>query len=192
MSASRVDGPRNVRAIMTHGELDHWHALRRAVGDARLLGGVFTVVGALFLIPALIETRGLVTKLLTASASLLLLGPGILYWIAASSLGRRKPAGAVLARRAAVAHVLAIVGSGALGLIAGALDTWGWGLFFPAFVAAFFVPALVAFLVQARAALRAARVLDDSGRAFEPLVVAQPVLQPKLSDPQHNPPPPVT
>jgi hypothetical protein len=166
---------------MTHGELDHWRALRRAVGDARLLGTVFIVVGALFLIPLVTRGSRIVEQLLTASASLLLIAPGILYWIAATSLNHRKPAGAVLARRAAAAHLLAIAGSIGLGLLAGAWGAFDWAVFFPAVIALFFVPALVAFLVQTRTALRAARMLDDTGRAFEPLV-AQPILAPKQAD----------
>ena len=92
---------------MTHGHLNQWRALRRAVGDARLLGSVFVVVGALFLIPLLRRSDGVIERMLTLSASLLLLAPGILYWVAAQSLHRRKPAGAVLARRAAAAHLTA-------------------------------------------------------------------------------------
>jgi hypothetical protein len=163
---------------MTHGELDHWRALRRAVGDARLLGSVFIVVGALFLIPLITRGNRIVEQLLTASASLLLIAPGILYWIAATSLSHRKPAGAVLARRAAAAHLLAIGGSIGLGLLAGTWGAFDWAVFFPAVIALFFVPALVAFLVQTRAAMRAARMLDDTGRAFEPLV-APPILTPR-------------
>jgi hypothetical protein len=159
---------------MAHGDLDQWRALRRAVGDARLLGSVFVVVGALFLIPLLRRSDGLIERLLSLSASLLLLAPGILYWVAAQSLHRRKPAGAVLARRAAAAHLTAIVGCLGIGALAG---TWGprwYAMFFPGVIALFFAPALIAFLAQTRAALRAAKQLDDTGRAFEPLV-AQPV-----------------
>jgi hypothetical protein len=162
---------------MTHGDLDQWRALRRAVGDARLLGSVFALVGALFLIPLLRRSDGLLERMLTLSASLLLLAPGILYWVAAQSLHRRKPAGAVLARRAAAAHLIAIVGCLGIGSLAGTWDTWGprgYALFFPGIIALFFVPALIAFLAQTRAALRAAKQLDDTGRAFEPLV-AQPI-----------------
>ena len=172
---------------MTHGERDHRRALRRAVGDARLLGTVFIVVGALFLIPLVTRGSRIVEQLLTASASLLLIAPGVLYWIAATSLDHRKPAGAVLARRAAAAHLLAIGASIGLGLLAGTWGAFDWAVFFPAVIALFFVPALIAFLAQTRAALRAAQLLDDTGRAFEPLV-AQPVLTIK-EDGKHSGPP---
>jgi len=159
---------------MAHGDLDQWRALRRAVGDARLLESVFVVVGALFLIPLLRRSDGLIEQMLTLSASLLLLAPGILYWVAAQSLHRRKPAGAVLARRAAAAHLTAIVGCLGIGALAGTWGPRGYAMFFPGIIALFLAPALIAFLAQTRAALRAAKQLDDTGRAFEPLV-AQPV-----------------
>lgn len=168
-------------------EIDQWRALRRSVGDARVLGSVFIVIGALFLIPMTIRRGGLIPRLLSASASLLLLAPGILYWIAANSLQRRKPAGAVLARRAAAAHLFAIVTSIGLGVIAGALDLPSWDVFFPAVIAMFFVPALIAFLAETNKALRAARVLDDTGRAFEPLV-ARPIVQVEPAQPRDPPP----
>ena len=159
-------------------DLDQWRALRRAVGDARLLGTVFIGVGALFLIPLAMRWDRIVEQLLTASASLLLIAPGILYWIAATSLKHRKPAGAILARRAAAAHLVAIAVSICLGTLAALLDSPSWGVFFPGIIAVFFVPALIAFLVETRKALHAAQVLDDTGRAFEPLI-AQPILQAK-------------
>ena len=56
-----------------------------------------------------------------------------------------------------------------------------------AVIALFFAPALVAFLAETRKAMRAARLLDDTGRAFEPLV-ARPVLPTKPSEPD----PPLT
>jgi hypothetical protein len=162
-------------------DLDSWRALRRAVGDARLLGTVFIGVGGLFLIPLAMRWDRIVEQLLTASASLLLIAPGVLYWIAATSLKHRKPAGAILARRAATAHLLAIGGSIGLGLIAGAWGAFDYAVFFPAVIATFFVPAMVAFLVQTRTAVRAAQLLDDTGRAFEPLV-ARPILQAKEAE----------
>ena len=172
-------------------DVDQWRALRRAVGDARLLGTVFIGIGGLFLIPWVIRWDRIVEQLLTASASLLLIAPGILYWIAATSLKHRKPAGAVLARRAAAAHLVAIVLSLGLGVIVAALDSPSAFLFFPGVIAMFFVPALIAFLAQTRKALHAARMLDDTGRAFEPLV-AQPILQAKPVEPLEPDDRPVT
>jgi hypothetical protein len=159
-------------------DIDERRALWRAVGDARLLGTVFIGIGALFLAPLAARWDRIAEQLLTASASLLLIAPGILYWIAATSLKHRKPAGAIFARRAAAAHLLAIGGSIGLGMLAGAWGAFDYAVFFPAVIATFFAPALIAFLAQTRKALHAARMLDDTGRAFEPLV-AQPILPAK-------------
>jgi hypothetical protein len=160
--------------VNVHDPTDSHRALRRAVSDGRVLGFVFLLLGSILCVFSLLEPSSILGQALTLSASLLLVGPGVLYLIAAHTLKHRKPSGAVLARRASAAHLLACAVTFTIGAI-GFFGSIGRMLLIPAIAMIFFIPALIAFLAETRSALRAAQALD-SGRAFEP-VVAQPVDQ---------------
>lgn len=151
-----------------------WHtvlyrALTRSVHDARLLGAIFMGLWALLVLLSLGDRRG-IPRLLIGATSTVMLAPGVLYWVAAAQLERRRPSGAAMARWAAAAHA-----GVTLVLLAAAftpLRQFSDGVFIaPAIVSVFFVPALIAFLVQTFRAEEAARRLEAPGRAFEPLAV---------------------
>src|SRR5687768_1733389 len=127
-----------------YGEDPQFHkTLRAAVNDARLLAFVFLLLGVVFVFGGMGGRRTVEGRVLGAVAAVLLIGPGVLYWISARLLNRASPAGAVIARRAAAAHVAAT-----LALFALAIEGLGGMFFAPAVVSAFFVPAVIAFLAE--------------------------------------------
>jgi hypothetical protein len=154
-----------------HGEDPRFHkTLNEAVSNARVLAFVFVLLGVLFVLAGLASWRAWEGRVLAALAGTLLLGPGVLYWIAGRLLSRAKPAGAAIARKAAAAHVAAIVVFLVLGFAG-----LGHAFFAPAIAGLFFVPAVIAFLAETGRAMRAAVMLDDPAPAFQP-VIPKPVL----------------
>jgi len=154
-----------------YGQDPQFHkTLNEAVSNARLLAFVFVLLGVLFVLAGFGAWRSWEGRVLGALAGVMLLGPGVLYWIAARLLGRAKPAGAAIARKAAAAHVAAIVVFLVLGFAG-----LGRAFFAPAIAGLFFVPAVIAFLAETGRAMRAAVMLDDPAPAFQP-VIPKPVL----------------
>jgi hypothetical protein len=161
-----------VRVIPQHDQI-----LKRAIGDARLLGVVFIAAGLLIAWFGLMPGSGRNGQIIGALAGVFLIGPGVLYLVSAHMLYRRLTTGAKLARWAGAGHLLATVGL----FVLASVEPLGWPrglLAIPAIVSLFFIPALVAFLIETRKALIATSALGQPGRAFEPVVTphSQPVL----------------
>jgi hypothetical protein len=142
--------------------------LNNACGSARLLGTTFIAIGGIVVLLGYGLSGGPFDRLMAASAGLFVVGPGVLYMVAAHLLARRVPQGAVMARWGAAGHALVIFLLLALGM-SGLLSDHSPLAIVPAFLCIFFLPAMVAMLVETRRAQRAAEMLSPAGRAFEPL-----------------------
>jgi hypothetical protein len=148
--------------------------LKGAADACRLLGGLFILLGALPMLMVLQFTGASgvswTGRMLAIATTLVLVAPGVWY-VVASRLIRRADA-----RAARVSILVAVVQAT---LIVGGL-VFGWRfaartpLGFPAFLAAFFIPAVAAMLYHLVRARRAAEATATS-HAFEPLA-PRPVL----------------
>ena len=139
-------------------------ALESAVREARLLGWLFLGLGGVGTLMGLGSTlsggAGLENQLILASCGLTMVGPGVLYLLAAGALKRRDPRGGTLGLRAAAAHVAGVLIAltcAVLDLVPGGYDV----IYVPPVLAVFFAPPLLAFAWHLLAARRAAALLAE-------------------------------
>ena len=157
--------------------------VHEAASAARLLGLVFAALGGVLLVPLVqrrpsrgFEAMGIVNVVI-------LVGPGVWYFLAASWIRRLDRRAATVSLRVAVVQFVAV----AIGLVFAAVARRGSvsELAVPAVVALFFMPALAALvyhLVQARAAMN---LLDTEGKGFEPIVRRALPVEPE-DQPEHE------
>jgi hypothetical protein len=147
--------------------------LVEAVGDLRIIGGLFCLLSVVPLFFGLASRAPqLVGQMLAAVDSVLLLGPGVWYLIAANSFKRRnfsliRPTLYVAGGQLAI--VFGILGLGML-LRLGSIAA----LVVPAVMVMFFIPAVAATMWHIRRLEQMAHLLLPTGMAFEPIAV-QPI-----------------
>jgi hypothetical protein len=149
-------------------------ALKKSVADATTIALVFILLGGLgMLIASQLGWRQ--GPLLAGSCGMMLLGPGVLYFIAGGQIKRRKPSGARMARMAAACHLAVIPGSVFVYATFGRhFGSIGFVLV-PATISVFFVPALIAFLFSMTKAVRIARAIESEGHGFQ-VMAPKPVI----------------
>lgn len=144
--------------------------LAEAVGDLRIIGGLFCLLSVLPLFVGLASrTPQLLAQILTGVDSIVLLGPGVWYLIAASNFKRRnfnliRPTLYVAAGQLAI-----VLGILALGMLLG-LGSLA-ALIIPAVLVMFFIPAVAATMWHIRRLEQMAHLLLPTGSAFEPIAV---------------------
>ena len=157
-----------------------------AVSAARLLGGVFVTLGVLALLPLVsARVRGGMQFLAVANA-VILIGPGVWYFFAATLVSKLDRRAATAALRVAAAQGAAV----ALGLLAAAVARRRElsQIAAPAMLAVFFMPALGALAYHLRRAREAMNALGGGEIGFQPLAPV-PVI-PVAPEGRGDPPPP--
>jgi len=145
-------------------------ALKNAVSSLRTVGTVFILVGTLFDLIAL-SGPGLAGQGVeaAASASTLLLAPGIIYHLSATFIRRHDVKIAVLAQRTAILQSMAGVAD--VTWLAVASSRSAPAFLFGGVPILFFIPALLAQAYEIAKALHALRRMPQAQRGFEVLAV---------------------
>jgi hypothetical protein len=153
------------------------HARKRvedAAAAARLVGGVFVLLGVVVLAAVL---RGLMrggSRWLAVANVVILIGPGVWYFFAATLLRRLDPRAATVALRVAAAQGVAVA--------AGLVTSFVWNrsdlseVAIPAMFAIFFMPALAALSYHLWHARSAMNALGGGPLGFA-LLAPRPVIQ---------------
>jgi hypothetical protein len=166
-----------------------WGAQRtvhEAAAAARLLGVVFAVLGGVLLAPMLRRGNARGYEVWGIVNVVVLVGPGVWYFLAASWLRRLDRRAATVSLRIAAVQFAAV----ALGLLfRGTLGNNRLSdVAMPAVLAVFFMPALAALvyhLVRARSAMN---LIQSEGSAFEPIVRPVLPLDPATAPDPDSPP----
>jgi hypothetical protein len=155
--------------------------LRTAIGDVKLLGGLFVVIG-LFSMAAAFVFAGrrdpMAARLMAIVNTLVLLGPGV--WYFAAGVMMRRMNRQVLRQTKWVARTqLAIVPLSIVvgGMLAGPAGYSPEIFIIPAALTAFFVPALIALLFTFRRIDGLMNQIEPEGHGFEALPVQAMPLQ---------------
>ena len=146
---------------------DAWRTVDEAAGAARLLGAVFILLGVVVLAPVLKGRAWSSAQWLAVANALVLIGPGVWYWLASSLIGRLDARAATVALRVAAAQGALVAAGLVMGATAGRSDLSRLAI--PAMLALFFMPAVAALayhLWQARAAMN---VLGGGATGFTPV-----------------------
>ena len=144
--------------------------LKQAVYNMRLLGFLFGGLGLFPLFLMMDSSASVATQIVAIVDTAVLIGPGVWYCFAARMVERLEMRGVRISLRVAWGQLAAIV----LGILIG-FQLRGQSheaMVIPAFLAMFFVPALVAFMVQLAKARGVIRLLDPEIRAFEAIPIA--------------------
>lgn len=173
MPPPKTDAP--TADIAPDPELPRWmqvqaagKLLNEAASASRLVGGVFVALGVFLVYTALDRRMYRGMQVLAVANAVVLVGPGSWYILAAAFLRRlERRAATVAIRVAAVQGVLVVVGL----VLAGVIDSRGtWsGLYRPALLAIFFMPALGALVFHLRRARAAMNLLGGGESGFEAL-----------------------
>ena len=144
--------------------------LREAVHNTRLMGAMFAGLGGLPLLMMFDARAGAATQVLSIVDTAVLIGPGVWYLFAAQMIRQLQMRGVRISLRVAWAQLGAI----ALGVLIGSQlpGQSRSAMILPAVLATFFVPALIALMVQLAKARGVIRLLDPEIRAFEAIPVA--------------------
>jgi hypothetical protein len=161
--------------------------LRAAVGDVRLVGGLFVLLGSLpmFLAVFNLSRDSWGARLLAIVNTLVLLGPGVWYFAAGTMMRRmNRPA---LRQAIWVARMqLAIVPiTLLLGIFARPVGYDPSIFLVPVVLTVFFIPALIALLFSFRRIGGLMEQIEPEGRGFEAMPVQA------MSVPQQQQPPPL-
>ncbi len=157
--------------------------LKEVVSNLRLIGIVFAAIGGFPLVLMRNSRAGFADQLLATVDSAVLIGPGVWYLFAAQMVRKLQLRGARISLRIAWAQLFII----AIGIVIG----FGLGgrnrqaMLVPVFLAVFFVPALIAQMVQLAKAKGIIPLLNPEVRAFEAIPVA--AMAPVLSNAQGDP-----
>ena len=144
--------------------------LQKAVSSVRLVGGVFSFLGMIPLLGVL--TRGyyeFMAQVLAVVTVIILLGPGVWYFVAARLLGSGQFWVVQMIQRVVWVQMSAIV----LALVVGFVGRIGI-IAMPAMLAVFFVPAVIAMIVEIRKASREPLLAEGHGFAVKVLDVPGP------------------
>ena len=155
-----------------------------AIGDVRMLGGTFMMLGCFPLLTLLLERRHTSwdVRVMSFVDTIILVGPGVWYLVAAVMMRRlNRQAVTVCFRVATVQLVLVLL------MLAIMFFSQSLGLrqmyFTPAIMAVFFIPALIALMFVFRKIGRLMNQVGPEGHGFEPIQVLPP------DDPDNTPPP---
>jgi hypothetical protein len=143
-------------------------SVEEAASASRLVGGVFVALGVLLVVPVLQRRmRGGLQALAVANA-IVLVGPGVWYFLAAALLRRLERRAATIAIRVAVTQgVFVATGLGLAGFV-DSRRAWA-GVSTPALLAIFFMPALAALVFHLWRAREAMNLLGGGETGFEAL-----------------------
>lgn len=144
--------------------------LKSVVNDTRVLGGVFVALGGCVMSMTRFPAPpggGIAAQIVTASVTLTLVGPGVWYFVAGALMRRLQRRAVSISLWVAAGQFFAIIGAIAVGW-ATRLEL----LVIPAFVACFFVPALIALVFTLLAGRRLMNQIAPEGHGFEPMPVA--------------------
>ena len=168
-----------------------YRQLRAAVGDVRLVGGLFVLLGSLpmFLAVFNLSRDSWGARLLAIVNTVVLLGPGVWYFAAGTMMRRmNRPAlrQAIWVARAQLAIVPITL---LLGIFARPVGYDPSIFLVPVVLTVFFVPALIALLFSFRRIGRLMEQIEPEGRGFEAMPVqAMPIPQtPPPLPPQPQP-----
>ncbi|HYO08266.1 MAG TPA: hypothetical protein VER17_04790 [Tepidisphaeraceae bacterium] len=148
--------------------------LRAATADARLIGGLFVVLGAIPLLVAFNTGArdGWGARLMAVVNTMILVGPGVWY-VAASVMMRRLNRQAVTtSTRVAVAQLVLVPATIVLGIFARDLGFSPMIFALPSLLAVFFIPALIALLFVLRRIRGMMNQIAPEAHGFEPLPMA--------------------
>jgi hypothetical protein len=147
--------------------------LKSTVADTRLLGVIFILMGllSLYLVYGRRTFMPWDAQVYTAVNTIILIGPGVWYVVAASLMKRRNPSAARISMLIALAQMVIVIACVLLGFL-GQSDVQRLAM--PACFALFQVPALIALLVTLWRASGSIEALALVGHAFEPLPIAPP------------------
>jgi hypothetical protein len=162
--------------IDPHYEFVQRRKLKEAVNNTRLMGFVFAGLGGLPLYMMYDSRASLALQILAVVDTAVLIGPGVWYIFGAHMIRQLQMRGVRISLRIAWAQLAAVV----LGIVVG-LGVAGQNkeaMMLPALLATFFVPALIALMVQLAKARGVIRLLNPEVHAFEaiPLAAIAPVL----------------
>lgn len=139
----------------------------QAVSSARLVGGVFTVMGVLVLFPTFNGPLGFgfYAQLLSALTAMILIGPGVWYFVAAMFLNRGQSWVVRIAQYVAVGQCASMI----LAFVLGRFISSRYSFFFaaPGIMAVAQAPALIATIVQMRRAAREPSMAQGHGFAVK-------------------------
>lgn len=165
---------------MTSYRGNAYRLVGRAISDARVVGTAHLLCGAVLLFILVMSSRGVLTNwqmMRIAAVSVILVGPGVLYHVAAHLLRKREAWAIRLGMYGGIAHVGAAL---LIFALTTALDLWSTLLMPPTVVCLFLMPAMIAFIIHLQLARRAAEMLADDVPAFTPVM---PLDDPELDGP---------
>jgi hypothetical protein len=144
--------------------------LKQAVYNMRLLGFVFGGLGVFPLLFMLDARAGIATQIVATVDTAVLIGPGVWYCFAARMVENLEMRSVRISLRVAWAQLAAVVVCLVMGLqLPGQSKE---AMIVPAFIATFFLPALIAFMVQLAKARGVIRLLNPDVHAFEAIPLA--------------------
>jgi hypothetical protein len=157
-----------------------YRQLRAAVGDVRLVGGLFILLGLFPMLLAFFSaarggTRG--ARIIAIVNTLILLGPGVWYFAAGTMMRRLSRAALRQAVWVARAQLVLVPATALLGFLARPAGYEPHLFFVPVMLTVFFVPALIALLFTFRRIDGLMNNIEPASRGFEALPVQ--VLRPK-------------
>ena len=152
-----------------------YRQLRKAVGDVRLVGGLFVVLG---LLPVAVvvfsagrgDTMG--ARLLSIVNTLVLLGPGVWYFAAGTMMRRMSRPALRQAVWVARAQLVLVPLTITIGFFASPVGYEPGIFLIPAILTVFFVPALIALLFTFRRIGWLMNQIEPEAHGFEALPVA--------------------
>jgi hypothetical protein len=147
--------------------------LTEAADAARLLGGLFVLLGGLpVLFAGFSFIRGFLAQLLAVTDGLILIGPGVWYVLAARMMRRRQLWVVVPSLRVAAGQLLAVFVTLGLGIafVVGRRSRFQV-IVVPAILMIYFVPAVFAMTYHLWRLKQVIPLLAMPGKAFEPVRV---------------------
>jgi hypothetical protein len=154
---------------------EQYRGLRTAVGDVRLVGGLFVVLGLLPMTLALLSVsrRGdsWGARLMAIVNTVVLLGPGIWYFAAGTMMRRLSRPALRQAVWVARAQLVIVPCALLIGIFAGPVGFEREIFIVPVVLTIFFVPALIALLFTFRRIAGLMNAIEPEARGFEALPV---------------------
>jgi hypothetical protein len=143
-------------------------AIDQAASGAKLVGGLFILAGGLPMLIAMMDGRSWILQVAGTAATILLVGPGVWYVMASIFLKRKQYWTISTTYRVAMAQIVAVVGViMAFALFAHWRSASVGFVIVPAFLAVYFVPALIALLFDIRKAARELQATEGHGFAVQ-------------------------
>src|SRR6476660_5827322 len=122
-------------------------AIDQAASGAKLVGGLFILAGGLPMLIAMMDGRSWILQVAGTAATIMLVGPGVWYVMAAIFLKRKQYWTISTTYRVAMAQIVAVVGVIIVfALFAHWRSASAGVVVVPAILAVYFVPALIALL----------------------------------------------